>query len=109
MTERTVTTTIEILGKLYPVKCPESELKSLEQAAAYLNQKMGDVKDSGKAINFERIAIITALNIAHQFLKIDQQKSTMVNKINQRIVQLQEKVDIAINKSLQTELIYTSK
>ena len=109
MTERTVTTTIEILGKLYPVKCPESELKSLEQAAAYLNQKMGDVKDSGKAINFERIAIITALNIAHQFLKIDQQKSTMMNKINQRIVQLQERVDTAINKSLQTELIYTSK
>src|SRR3990167_1094793 len=109
MTERTVTTTIEIMGKLYPVKCPESELKSLEQAAAYLNQKMGDVKDSGKAINFERIAIITALNIAHQFLKIDQQKSTMMNKINQRIVQLQERVDTAINKSLQTELIYTSK
>lgn len=109
MTNKTVNTTIEILGKPYPIRCPESELQSLQEAAEYLNQKMSEVQESGKAINIERIAIITALNIAYQFLQIDQQKSTLVSKINQRISNLQDRLDTAINKPMQTELIYTSE
>jgi cell division protein ZapA len=109
MTDKIVSTTIEILGKLYPIRCQESELGSLQQAAELLNQKMNEVKESGKVINLERIAIITALNIAHQFLQLDQQKHHHANKINQRITQLQDKLDASINKTLQTELIYTTE
>lgn len=107
MTDKIVSTTIEILGKTYPVRCSESELKSLQQAAVFLNQKMLEVKESGKAINLERIAIITALNMSYQFLQLDQQKNGIMNKINQRISQLQDKLDTAINKTSQTELVYT--
>lgn len=108
MTNKTVNTTVEILGKPYPIRCPESEVESLKQAAAFLNQKMSEVQESGKAINLERIAIISALNIAYQFLQIDQQKSSLMSRINQRISNLQDKLESAINKPLQTELIYTS-
>lgn len=109
MTDKVVSTTIEILGKLYPVRCPESEIKLLQQAAEFLNQKMSEVQDSGKAINLERIAIITALNIAHQLLQSDQQKNSMVSKIQQRITSLQDRLDTAMNRALQTELVYTSE
>ena len=109
MMNKTVNTTIEILGKLYPIRCQESELAFLQQAAEYLNQKMSEVKESGKVINLERIAIITALNIAHQFLQLDQQKSHHMNKINQHISKLQDKLDAAMSESLQAELIYTSE
>src|SRR5262245_38836366 len=109
MSNKTIQTTIEILGKLYPIRCSESELESLKQAASYLNQKMTEVQASGKAINLERIAIITALNISHQFLEMDQQKTMHMNKINQRIAHLQNKLDAAINQTLQTELIYTTE
>jgi cell division protein ZapA len=109
MSNKIINTTIEILGKIYPVRCSESELSSLQQAADYLNQKMSEVKDSGKAINLERIAIMTALNISHQYLQMDEQKSTYINKINQRITYLQNKLDDAINKTLQAELIYTTE
>lgn len=109
MTNKSVSITIEILGKPFPVRCPESEVQALQQAATYLNEKMSEVQESGKAINFERIAVISALNITYQFLQVDQQKSTIMNKINQRITHLQDKVDAAINKALQTELIYTTE
>ena len=109
MSNKIVNSTIEILGKTYPVRCTESELSSLQQAAHYLNQKMSEVRESGKAINLERIAIITALNITHLYLQLDQQKSTHINKINQRLSHLQHKLDIVMNKNLQTELIYTSE
>ncbi|OGT36838.1 MAG: hypothetical protein A3F11_08635 [Gammaproteobacteria bacterium RIFCSPHIGHO2_12_FULL_37_14] len=107
MTDKTVNSTIEILGKTYSIRCLESELKLLQQAAGLLSQKMAEVQNSGKAINLERIAIITALNITHQLLLQDQQKSTIMDKINQHIVILQDKLDKAINTSTQTELIYT--
>jgi cell division protein ZapA len=63
------------------------------------------VQESGKAINLERIALITALNLANQLLQTHQQKSGLMNKVNQRISMLQEKLDSAINKTLQIELV----
>ncbi len=95
MTDKTVTTSIEILGKVYPVRCPESEAPSLQMAAKMLNQKMAEVQESGKAINLERIAIITALNMAHQLLQIDNQKNSVMQRINHRLQQLQIRVDNA--------------
>lgn len=107
MSEKIIHSSIEILGKFYSIRCPESELPSLQAAAAYLNQRMLEVQESGKAINLERIAIIAALNIAHQLQQLDQQKNSLMGKINQRLSHLQDKLDTAINKTLQNELLYT--
>lgn len=109
MTDKIVTTTIEILGKLYPVRCADVEVESLQMAAKLLNQKMAEVQASGKAINLERIAIITALNLANQLLQADTQKSSVMQKINTRILQLQSKVETALNDAMQSELIYSAE
>lgn len=106
MTENTVSTTIEILGKPYAIKCPESQLQGLQQAACYVHEKMIEVQESGKAINLERIAIITALNIAFELLQGDMQKTTIATRINQHILHIQEKLDTTISKVLQTELAF---
>lgn len=108
MIDKSLSTTIQILGKPYSIKAPESALQSLQEAAEFLDKQMSLVKESGKAINLERIAIITALNIAHQFLQLDQQKNSLVNNINQRISQLQDKLDSAMCGE-QIELVYTSE
>lgn len=107
MTDNTVSSTIEILGKPYPIRCPESELEALQKAAKHLNDKMLEVQNSGKAINLERIAIITALNFAYELLQHDQQKESFVDKVHQHISRLQDKLDTAINRAFQTELVYT--
>ena len=109
MTEKVVNTTIEILGKFYAVRCTEEELASLQQAAVYLGKQMREVQDSGKAINLERIAIISALNITHQFLQLEQQKSGLMTKINQRIAQLQLKLDEVIPSVEPLEFVYSTE
>lgn len=109
MTSPAISITIELLGKPYAIKCPESERQSLEQAAKLLNQKMLEVKESGKAINLERIAIISGLNLAYQFLQMDHQKNHLTEHINQRIKQLQEKLEAAIHSPQPLELIYTAE
>lgn len=103
-----ISTTIEILGKPYPIRCPEEELPGLQQAADLLNQKMNEVKESGKAINLERIAIITALNVTYQLLQTDKQQTSVVDKINDRIAALYKKIENVI-QSDETELVYKSE
>jgi len=104
MNSKHVNATVEILGKPYTIRCAEHEVALLEQAADYLHEKMSEVQASGKVINIERIAVITALNVASQFLQSDQQKSSLQTKLNNRLSQLQDKLDTALNNALQTEL-----
>lgn len=109
MTEKIIHTTVSILGKIYPVRCRESELPMLQKAAEHLHQEMVSVQTSGKVINLERIAIITALNITYQLLEQDQEKSRLVTKINNKINELQNKLETATVKSAQLELAYSEE
>ena len=58
--------TISLLGREFRVGCPEGEEKQLLAAADYLNRKLKEVRDTGKVVGNERIAIMAALNIAHE-------------------------------------------
>lgn len=59
---------INVMGREFRVACPENEQKELLEAVDYLNRKMDEIRDSGKVIGVERIAIMAALNIAHELL-----------------------------------------
>jgi cell division protein ZapA len=58
--------TISLLGREFRVACPEGEQKQLMASVDYLNRKMKEVRDTGKVVGNERIAIMAALNIAHE-------------------------------------------
>lgn len=68
MSEHDSVSTLEvlILDKAYRISCPEREQDSLRQAALYLDKKMRDIRGDGKIIGLERVAVIAALNIAHE-------------------------------------------
>ena len=59
---------INVMGREFRVACPEDEQKELLEAVDYLNRKMDEIRDNGKVIGVERIAIMAALNIAHELL-----------------------------------------
>jgi cell division protein ZapA len=59
---------INIMGREFRVACPEEEQKGLLEAVEYLNRKMQDIRSGGKVVGLERIAIMAALNIAHELL-----------------------------------------
>jgi cell division protein ZapA len=59
---------INVMGREFRVACPEEEQKGLLEAVDYLNKKMSDIRDNGKVIGLERIAIMAALNMAHELL-----------------------------------------
>jgi len=69
MTEKTKTVDIAIMGRTYKVSCPDEERDALLHAVAYLDQKMSEIKSGGRVASVERIAVMAALNIAHELLE----------------------------------------
>jgi cell division protein ZapA len=64
--ERTVTLDVTLLGREYKVACKERERAELLEAVALLDRRMRDIRDSGKIAGTERIAVMAALNLAHE-------------------------------------------
>ena len=58
-----------ILGREYKFACKESERPELMQAVALLDKRMREIRDAGKVTGTDRIAVMTALNFAHELLR----------------------------------------
>lgn len=97
-------TAIEIFGKIYQIKCPESEVHALERAAQYLDEKMRETRDVGNVLSIDRIILITALNIAHQILILEDQNLSEIEKMNKRIHDLHLIIENALTKNAEMEL-----
>ncbi len=68
MTTHNVSLDVTIMGREFRVACPDDEREGLLQAVTHLDRKMREIRDSGKVIGLERIAIMAALNITHDYL-----------------------------------------
>lgn len=60
---------VQILGKEYPIACSAEEQHDLLMAARYVDEKTREIRDNGRIIGTERIAVMAALNIAHELLQ----------------------------------------
>ncbi len=96
--------TVHILDKEYRVGCPPEEQEELLRSASYLNKKMKAIRDSGKVIGTDRIAVMAALNIAHELLKANTENEFHSNTLGGRIRSLQNKIDAALHDSKQIDL-----
>ena len=59
---------VSIMGREFTVSCTDEERAGLLDAVSYLDKKMHDIRDAGKVIGVERIAIMAALNLSHELL-----------------------------------------
>ncbi len=64
-----ITLDITILGREFKVACKEREREELSEAVALLDKRMREIRDAGKVTGTDRIAVMTALNFAHELLR----------------------------------------
>ena len=95
---------VKILDKDYRVTCDKDGREDLQRAARYLDEQMREIRNVGKVIGIERIAIMAALNIAHEFLQQDCSREGKSNELGNRLRNIQHKIEIALNKNSQLEL-----
>ena len=83
---------VNIIGREFTVSCTDEERPGLINAVNFLDKKMRDIRDGGKIIGVERIAIMAALNLAHELLNT-KSGSVDVGDIKRRISQMQDQID----------------
>ena len=95
--------TVRILEKEYFVSCPQDERADLLDSAEFLNKKMREIRDTGKVVGADRIAVMAALNMANELLRLRKQESEMQGSVG-RVKQMRERVENALQRTRQLDL-----
>ena len=95
---------VSILGKDYRIACEPGAEDELISASRFLDTRMREVRGTGKVIGTDRIAVMVALNLAHELLKEKSDQDSAASSSNKRIRALRERIEIALNDSTQLEL-----
>ena len=96
--------TVRLLEKEVRVACEEGERDALQRAAHYLDGKMREIRDGGKVIGGEKVAIMAALNIAHEYLQQETENRDRQRTIESRLLNLQQKIEAALGQDPRLEV-----
>ncbi|MCK5668644.1 MAG: cell division protein ZapA [Gammaproteobacteria bacterium] len=91
-------TSVTILDKEYLIACSDEERDLLNDAVSLLNERMQEVKNSGKIIGSERIAVLAALNIANEMLAYKNENQDYTSNVDGVVRRIQDKIDDALMK-----------
>jgi cell division protein ZapA len=95
---------VRILEKEYFVSCPQEERADLLDSAEYLNKKMREIRDTGKVVGADRIAVMAALNMANELLRLRRQDQELQGGVTGRVKNMRERVEGALQRTRQLDL-----
>ncbi|MEO8019876.1 MAG: cell division protein ZapA [Pseudomonadota bacterium] len=102
--KESATVTVRILEKEYFVSCPQDERADLLDSAEYLNKKMREIRDTGKVVGADRIAVMAALNMANELLRLRRQDTELQGAVSGRVKNMRERVETALQRTRQLDL-----
>ena len=102
--KESATVTVRILEKEYFVSCPQDERADLLDSAEYLNKKMREIRDTGKVVGADRIAVMAALNMANELLRLRQLDTELQGAVSGRVKNMRERVETALQRTRQLDL-----
>jgi cell division protein ZapA len=103
MSETPARISVRILEKEYHISCPVEERSDLLDSAEFLNGRMREIRDSGKVVGLDRIAVIAALNMANELLRLRKSDINLETEVGGRLRILRERVESALEKGQQLE------
>jgi cell division protein ZapA len=104
MSQEQARVSVRIMEKEYVIACPYEERTALLDTAEFLNSRMREVRDSGKVVGLDRIAVMVALNLANELLRLKNQDARLESEASGRVRALRERVEGAIERGQQLEL-----
>lgn len=96
--------TVQILGKDYRVSCLSHEREALITSAKFLNERMREIKNTGKVVGTERVAVMAALNLSHELLQRSAEDRERSRALKSRLQGLQERLEVAIDANSQLQM-----
>lgn len=93
-----VSVTIQVLDKEYVLLCPPEECEDLLASARELNERMQKLRNSGKVLGAERMAVMTALTVIHEREQLRSDRARTMASAQEAIRRLENKLDAAIGR-----------
>jgi cell division protein ZapA len=90
---------VVILGKEYKVRCPSGEQRRLQRVAQFVDQSMREVQESGAALGTDRVAVLTALNIANELFQVQMDREAAELEASQRTSRMLEQIQSLIDEA----------
>ena len=95
---------VRILEKEYQVACPASERTDLLDSAEVLNERMREIRDSGKVVGLDRIAVMAALNMANELIQSKSRDEEFEGSFGNRLRLLSDRLESVLGTSQQLDL-----
>ncbi|MCA1767274.1 MAG: cell division protein ZapA [Idiomarina sp.] len=89
---------IKLLERNYKVACPVGQESALQQAADALNERLEETKERTQLTNVEQIAVMTALNLCHEWIRDQNEQSAKTAKLEEKIQLLQATIEQAMSE-----------
>lgn len=89
---------IKLLDRNYRVMCPDGQESALREAARQLDLRLVDTKSATKLNSVEQVAVMTALNLCHEWIQDQQQQAKHTTALEDKIRLLQGTIEKAMGE-----------
>ena len=103
MIEKITQISVRILDKEYQVACPPEERTDLLDSAEVLNEKMREIRDSGRIVGLDRIAVMAALNMANDLIHAQARDQELEGGVSDRLKLISDRVDHVLSDTQQLD------
>ncbi len=104
MIDQIAQVSVRILDKEYQVACPADERTDLLDSAEILNAKMREIRDTGRIVGLDRIAVMAALNMANDLIHARARDEELEGSISDRLKMISDRVDHVLSDTQQLDL-----
>jgi cell division protein ZapA len=104
MTQQMAQVSVRILDKEYQVACRPEERTDLLDSAEVLNSKMREIRDTGRVVGLDRIAVMAALNMANDLMHAQARDVELEGDVSNRLRTISDRVENALSGTQQLDL-----
>lgn len=98
MSQKLQPVSLTIMGKEYKIACEPDEQDDLIRSAQQLDKQMSKMRDAGKVSGSDRIAVMAALNLAHELQLMKSQNALLTRNLNECLAKLARKIENVLEK-----------
>ena len=98
------TLVVSILDREFRVSCPPEEQQHLLDSAEVLDQRMREIRDTGRVIGVDRIAMMAALNLTSELLSQEHNVQTNSQSAEKAIDRMADKIERCLHETESLDL-----
>ncbi|WNL46890.1 cell division protein ZapA [Dyella sp. BiH032] len=100
MTTSSEPVALRLIDREFLIACAPEEREGLLESAAYLDRKMRELRANARTPGFDRLAVLAAISITHEFLALRKQHSGQDQSVGDSLAAMRQKLEAALDAQL---------